>query len=468
MPALCSTVKSLEKLAKDDVSSLAILGRSVMHDNALTSRILKVANSAIYSKGITQVTTVSRAAVVLGFDTIRNICITAKLLSSLLENKGLSENVYQRLIKLMASSFQAAMLSKMMLKDHGEDLQEEVFVAALLYQLGESAFWSMGGEPTEQLDRLLNECEDEKGHKAVVRQYLGGSFNQLSIGIARSWGLGDVLLKSLSHPNERTPEIRAIFLANQISELMVQPHVDLHRLNQRIAQAAEMLDIEADELKGRMIRCTKATAKLAEAYGAKVLVDFLPKTELLTLPNEPVEAQQTVREPNQLIQLKKLRELTSCAVEQADFNRVLTVTLEGVLDGLGVDRCALMLLSPNRKRLQPRIVLGEQAEKMKAEFLIDVSDKSGVFADAIALKCPMFVDDPHSSKWRMYVDASLKQLTGECSFMLAPVVVESKVIGVIYADRFHTERSLTATEYDGFTHFAQLANVCLGATLHAQ
>lgn len=55
MPALSSTVKTLEKLAKDDVSSLAILGRSVMHDNALTSRILKVANSAIYNKGISQI-----------------------------------------------------------------------------------------------------------------------------------------------------------------------------------------------------------------------------------------------------------------------------------------------------------------------------------------------------------------------------------------------------------------------------
>ncbi|WP_438811604.1 HDOD domain-containing protein, partial [Shewanella algae] len=48
MPALCSTIRTLEKLAKDDVSSMAILGRSIMHDNALTSRILRVANSAIY------------------------------------------------------------------------------------------------------------------------------------------------------------------------------------------------------------------------------------------------------------------------------------------------------------------------------------------------------------------------------------------------------------------------------------
>lgn len=112
-------------------------------------------------------------------------------------------------------------------------------------------------------------------------------------------------------------------------------------------------------------------------------------------------------------------------------------------------------------------MLGEESEQMKQDFMVDVSQKSGVFADAISLKCPMFVDDPNSSKWRMYIDDELRGLTSPHGFMLAPVVVDSKVIGVIFADRLQTERVITAIEYDGFTHFAQLANVCLGAALHA-
>lgn len=145
MPALCSTLGQLEQLAADDVSSLSQLGRSVMHDNVLTSRILRVANSVTYNKGRHQIATVSRAAVVLGFDTLRNICLTARLISSLLESKHLSSTVYPILVKRMATSFQAAMLARMMQHGQDEQLEEEVFVAALLHHLGESAFWSIGG-----------------------------------------------------------------------------------------------------------------------------------------------------------------------------------------------------------------------------------------------------------------------------------------------------------------------------------
>jgi HD-like signal output (HDOD) protein len=67
MPALCATVRMLEKMAQDDNMSLADLGKSILHDNGLTTRILRVANSVTYSRGSNQVTTISRAVVLLGF-----------------------------------------------------------------------------------------------------------------------------------------------------------------------------------------------------------------------------------------------------------------------------------------------------------------------------------------------------------------------------------------------------------------
>jgi hypothetical protein len=38
MPALCATVRMLEKMAQDDNMSLADLGKSILHDNGLTTR----------------------------------------------------------------------------------------------------------------------------------------------------------------------------------------------------------------------------------------------------------------------------------------------------------------------------------------------------------------------------------------------------------------------------------------------
>ena len=49
--------------------------------------------------------------------------------------------------------------------------------------------------------------------------------------------------------------------------------------------------------------------------------------------------------------------------------------------------------------------------------------------------------------------------------MLSPLIVEKKVIGIIYADRAITARTLGQSEFDNFTHFTQLANLCLTAAL---
>ncbi|WP_425313959.1 HDOD domain-containing protein [Shewanella salipaludis] len=461
MPALCSTIKALEKLEKDDVSSLAKLGNSVMHDNALTSRILRVANSAIYNKGISHITTVSRAAVVLGFDTIRNICITAKLLSSLLENKNLSPQVYKRLLKLMAQGFQAAMLAKMILGEHQEELQEEVFIAALLYQLGESAFWSMGGEVTEQLDAQLTVCQDRAAMNGVTRELLGTSFGILTQGIARHWGLGEVLLKSLNQPNDRTPEIRSIFLANKLTELLASPGQNAQELQRRLAQIADVMAIEMDELKGRIQACRMATQELAEMYGARALVEYLPDTQALAA----AAAAAPARGVDVHVQLLKLRELTGFTAVKTDFNLVLMTMLEGIVLGVGVDRCGVLLLSPNRKLLQPRLVLGDDAQLMKQSFMLDLTAPGNLFRRCVELKSPVWVDSPASVHWSAQLDAKQAALVSAAGFLLAPLLVANKVIGVCYADRHSSQSGFTQEDFDSFTHFIQLTNICLGISL---
>lgn len=456
MPALGSMIRTLEQLAKDEVSSMAVLGRSIMHDNALTSRVLRVANSAIYNKGISQVTTLSRAAVVLGFDVIRNICITAKLLTSLLENKNMSPAVYQRLLKLMAHSFQSAMLTKMMLADYGEELQEEAFIASLLYHLGESAFWSVAGQPAEELDGLLTNCDNNISRLQVSRDYLGLSFNQLTQGLARSWGLGELLMKSLLNPDERTPEVRTIFLANKLSDVMSDSDVSPEELQRRLRQCAELMALPITEFQQRLQLCLEATRRLSIDYGAKVLLQHLPKRE--TLAQLAPSPQLVPRVADVCILLEKLRQLTLLAQDKPDFNQVILTALQGLLDGLGLDRCAVLLLSPNRKRLQPRITLGDNAEQMKQSFVLELNE------DAIMLKSCL---EKQQACWQgkdsetLPVGDILQQQLPVNGYLVAPLRVENKTIGIFYADRQTTGREISQQDFDSFTHVAQLANLCL-------
>ncbi|NQY51086.1 MAG: HDOD domain-containing protein, partial [Colwellia sp.] len=145
LPAITSTAKMLDKFSNDDKSSLPKLSEAILHDQGLSTCLLKVANNTQHFS-INKVTTVSRATVVLGIQTVKNICLTAKLVSSLLATKTLDINVYEKLTQLMANSFYAGMLAKRMVPNYSEDVQEEVYLAAMLYRIGESAFWSAGGD----------------------------------------------------------------------------------------------------------------------------------------------------------------------------------------------------------------------------------------------------------------------------------------------------------------------------------
>ena len=221
MPALCATVRMLEKMAQDDNMSLADLGKSILHDNGLTTRILRVANSITYSRGSNQVTTISRAVVLLGFNALKQICITAKLVDSLLKSHDISQPVYERLLRLIAQSFHAAMLARMILADYDEATREEAYIAALLHNLGESAFWSMGGPITEQLDQKLRQAQGDSNE--IIREMLGTSFMKISAGLASSWNMGSMLQLSLKDPERRTPELQAIAEANTFSALLQNP-----------------------------------------------------------------------------------------------------------------------------------------------------------------------------------------------------------------------------------------------------
>ena len=125
LPAITSMAKMLDSFSNDDKSSLPKLSKAILHDQALSSCLLKVANNTQFM-GVNKVTTVSRATVVLGIQNVKNVCLTARLVDSLLANKSLDIRVYKKLTQLMANSFFAGMLAKMMVPKYSEEVQEEV------------------------------------------------------------------------------------------------------------------------------------------------------------------------------------------------------------------------------------------------------------------------------------------------------------------------------------------------------
>jgi CheY-like chemotaxis protein len=137
MPILVGTARNIADMAENDKSSSAQLACVILEDAFLTSRVLKVANSAYYSgmgRGSFSagqgVTTVNQAVMRLGFNEIRSMCQSKSIIEGLL--KGPQR---ERLKKAMANAFHAAVQAKWLAISQKDNCPEEVFVAALLYNL---------------------------------------------------------------------------------------------------------------------------------------------------------------------------------------------------------------------------------------------------------------------------------------------------------------------------------------------
>lgn len=462
MPALCSTVRMLEQMAKDDTASLANLGQSVLHDHGLTTRILRVANSVTYNRSGNQVTTMSRAAVLLGFNALKHICITATLIDSLLRNRDISKSVYERLLRLMAQSFHAGMLTKMLLEDHDDETREEAFIAALLHNLGESAFWSMGGPLAEELDERLKASpgmEDE-----VVRDMLGTSFNKMSIGLASSWNMGKLLLASLTDPDRRTPEVRAIDQANRFSQSIMDPNTTPAQLQKQLTALGKAMGLNADQVKQKVNYCNHEAIRLATTYGANMLTPFLDKGANTLLVPE-LAATSESHESGEALQLRMLRELTFLTLEKADINLIIHTALEGIYRGIGMDRVLVLMLNREKNRLTPRFVTGQQGETLKQRFTLDVSARNNLFNQLLSKQEPQWVTSLTDPKWSPLVSPELRAAIYNKGFFIAPIIVEQQSIGLFYADRADTKRLLNRDDFFSFTHFVQQTNLCLAAVI---
>jgi len=81
LPTLPEVVEKVLALVDDPETSTANLAKIISNDQALMSKVLKVVNSAYYGLP-RKISTLTQATVILGFNTIKNLVLTASVFST--------------------------------------------------------------------------------------------------------------------------------------------------------------------------------------------------------------------------------------------------------------------------------------------------------------------------------------------------------------------------------------------------
>lgn len=457
LPAITSIASILDKFSNDDRSSIPKLSKVILHDQALSSCLLKVANSSSRSP-VKKVTTVSRAAIFLGIQSVKNICLTAKVLEGLLNSKRLAPEVYERLMRLMANAFFAGLLARMMVPDYDESTQEEVYLAAMMYNIGETSFWSTGNPLTKELIKKAGMP------KIAFEQYCasvaGIKFKELSVGLAKTWNLGELLVKSLDQPQSRTREMNIISLSNQLSEAIGSPPKNRAKFDQLLKDVGKTMDIDVPAVKKRVEVTRQLAIELLGSYNASVLETYLrpiPKQQDFAVQKQVLQPELSA-EQQVILTVKSLSELSKSS---RNVNEFLSVTLGNLAQIFHYHRCTFWVFNSDRSTLECRQTVDTEGQPLRFMGEFSLQDGDNIMTYILEHGEADVIEDHKHPKWRDYMTFDSEQLIESGIICLAPVKINNKDIGVITAQYLDKSQAFGQDEFSHFSFITDHLSLCL-------
>ena len=198
MKVLPEIINKIISLTEDPDSTVEDMEREILKDQILTTKILRLANSAYYGYA-RKISTISQATVLLGFQAIKSIALASTVshyLTSELKGYSLEKN------QLWTQSQTCGIISRYLAKHIHYPNPEEAYIAGLLRDIGKTILnQHMEKEYMEVLSKIENEglsfLEAEK-------EVLGFNHAQIGEKVAVKWNLPPDLVDAIGH--HHTPE----------------------------------------------------------------------------------------------------------------------------------------------------------------------------------------------------------------------------------------------------------------------
>lgn len=217
LPTLPTVVTKVNQMARDPRVSAAEVARVISEDQALTAKVLKLVNSPFY--GFPQrVTNITRAIVILGFNRVRNLALTASVLSSFQTGHG-GFSIAAFWAHSIATAIAADSLAKILRLPAEE---EDAFTAGLLHDIGKLVHiqlfkdeFAMVLQTVGADDCLIMEAE---------RRVMGVSHAETGGWLAERWSFPPSISAAirLHHQPEQAREHRRLVMVVHLSDILAR------------------------------------------------------------------------------------------------------------------------------------------------------------------------------------------------------------------------------------------------------
>ncbi|UCV13004.1 HDOD domain-containing protein [Dechloromonas denitrificans] len=468
-PALSESVSAINKIANSETESINKLSNSILKDFALTNKLLRLVNSAYFRPaGGGNISTVSRAVVVLGFEAVRNIAITV-LLFEHLQNKA---NANQ-----LKEDFLRANLAGILAKDISAVAQmrdlEQTFICSLFHSLGRLLSQFYFPEESDEVRRVMAQknCSEDK----AALQVLGISYEDMGIAIARQWGFPPLIVGTLRRlpdgelkkPVSQEDRLRVLSsMSNELCSVIAQATPDardreMKKLMARFANAVSLDQREIEQTVRRAVEEAADFARIihlnlgqttfgkqmrlfAQSGAAPVKADvgtdsmigtLLGESDPLAAMVESVDADGVPKIDAQAVLTAGIQDISNTLVEGYKLNDILRIILETMYRAMGFKRVVLCIRDAKAGCMQGRFGFGPEANEIAKAFRFPLTFTPDIFHAATSKGVDILISDINDPKIAERIPDWYRKAVPAHSFILLPLNIKGSPVALIYADR---------------------------------
>ncbi len=217
LPASPAIVSSLMTLTADVNTSIDRICQTIMVDQSLAARVLKLSNSSFYGR-TKEVRTLKEAVVLLGFKTLRSLVVASSThsLYQNLANPGFRD-------KLWEHTLAAALASRTIAETIRHPYLEEAFLSGLMHDIGKLV---LSQKIPDKYDNIVTRVEATQGKFIDVEEESLG-FNHTDVGLLllHKWAFPQILCDAVfehHQPADTDDKPRPLAFVVNLANLMAK------------------------------------------------------------------------------------------------------------------------------------------------------------------------------------------------------------------------------------------------------
>lgn len=259
LPTIPEVFFTVNKMLSNPRTSAIDVSNAVSNDQVISSKILKIVNSAFYSFA-SQVNTVPHAISVLGFNSVKNIILTTSVLSAL--NLKISVKEFS-ITDFWKHSVAVGAIAKLIAAEAYPQKQEEAFVIGLLHDIGKLILAICSAETFEECLNfaIKKNCLFINAEQEII----GIDHTNIAFLINKKWNLPQEIINVITQhhsdinpANKEAKMLAIIKLADILSRGLQFGHACDYSMPIIEDEAFELLQLSPLKLSGILTKSTEA------------------------------------------------------------------------------------------------------------------------------------------------------------------------------------------------------------------